>query len=148
VLDLRCPARAVIFYVVCGLITVGPVLTFFLAGWNDTREQTILLALLGFVFALCPVHGLQQRVQVSRGAIRTRYFGWWRTTELSRSVRFKRLPDRKRYAGLARTLLSAPPSIGAMDPSGRKMAEIGFDMLAGMGKAEYSALLGRLNRGH
>ena len=148
VLDLRCPPRAVIFYVATSLPLVGLVVTFFLAGWNGTAGQTILLASLGCLFALPAIQGLQERVQVSRGAIRTRYLGWWRTLELSQSVHFHPVPDRNGYAVLARRWLRAPPSIGITDiQSGRVVAQIGYDMLAGMGDEEYKAVLARFSSG-
>jgi hypothetical protein len=126
---------------------VGLVLTFFLAGWNDTPEQTVLLAVLGVCFSLPAVQELQERVQVSRGTARTRYLGVWWEKALPRNICFRPAADSSRYVAIARACLAAPASIGIIDAAtGRHVSVIGFDLLAGMPDAEYVAMIERLNR--
>ena len=114
---------------------VGLVFAFFLAGWNDTREQTLLLCVLGVCFSLLAVQELQKRVQVSRRMTRTRYLGVWCERALPRNIRFQPAKDSSGYEAIARACLAAPPSIGIVDRArGRQVSVIALDLLAGMRK--------------
>jgi hypothetical protein len=145
--DRTPPLRAKLLCVGLTVPLVGLVLTFLLAGWNDTREQTILLAVVGVCFSLPALQELQERVQVSRLTARTRYLGVWWEKSLPRNIHFRPAVDLNRYAGIARACLAAPASIGIIDQAtGRQVSVIGFDLLAGMPEAEYVAMIERLNR--
>jgi hypothetical protein len=144
-LDLRCPRRAVVFYLATGVPLVGLILTFFIAGWNDTRDQTVLLIILGIGFALPGIQGIQERVQLSRTSLRKRYLGIWRSWMLPSVLHFERKPDLNGQVLLARRWLASPPSIAILDGTTRRyVGEIGFDMLAGMSDAEYEVLMKHL----
>ena len=147
-LDLRCPRRAIVFYLVTGVPVVGLFATFFIAGWNDTREQTVLLSVLLLCFAGLSIQGLQQRCRLSRGAFQKRILGVWRSTIVPPNVHFQPVPDLNGNAALARRWLAAPPGIAIVDSSsGRRIGEIGCDMLAGMTTEAYESLLKDLNGG-
>jgi hypothetical protein len=146
-LDRTCPLRGRVAVLVMTLPPVALVLTLFLAGWNRTREQTILLAILGVCFSVPAIQEFQERVQVFRLRIRKRYLGLWWERQLPSKIRFEPAEDLNPYGAIARAWLKAPPSIAIIDSATRRQVSlIGFDLLAGMTDAEYNLMLRQLNR--
>jgi len=145
-LDLKCPARGVWFYILVTSPPLTAVLGLLIWGRHETQQQVLLLAVLAICFSLPAAQSIQERVQVDHSVVRTRYLGWWRVRPLPKAVKFRRSLAVRPYDGIARSLLNAPTGIEIVEgATGMVITEIGSDLLAGMPESEYSRLLKHLN---
>jgi hypothetical protein len=143
-LELRPPSRTVLFHWITGLVA----LLFVLA--SDTRclcvwTETILPFSVAGLVILNAFHRLWSRVRLSPDRIATRVLGVWRSRALPAGVRFEPRRTVAPLESLVQRLLGAPPPIAVLAPEGKRIAKIGFRLLADLPPEEYERLLRSLN---